>query len=165
MLLSRIYRLVESRQAEMVPFFYSTQFLSGVLTASANVQQNIGIQSDSHFICRYLNVTQYITGGAGGGVSVGDLSIPMLINLFDTGSGRTLMDNPQALSNITGGAAANTGNGNLPFIFPEPWLIRAGGTVQVTLQNIGNTTVQRCDVALVGFKLFKFGQNTPADIS
>ncbi len=91
---------------------------------------------------------------------------PLLINLFDTGSGRSLMDTAQPIQNVVGGVAALGGAwGNLPFIFPEPWLLRAGGQTQIQITNLSSSiAVVRLDISLVGFKVFKFGQSSPGEV-
>jgi len=160
-LLEDLYAKQRARQVELVPFFYSTSFVGSVLAASATIAQNIQIQADSHFIVRYINALAYT-----GGLAVYTTIAPLTMNLFDTGSGRTLMDSAQPLQNLCGGLAAGGGAfGNLPFILPEPWLVRAGGVVQVQITNLSTTlAIVRLDVSLIGFKAFKFGQAQPADV-
>jgi len=156
-LLEDLYAKQRERQVELIPFFYSTSFQNSVIAASATVAQNIQVQADSHFVCRYIAQLAYT-----GGLAVFTTSPPLLINFFDTGSGRTLQDNPQPIQNLAGGVAALGGAaGNLPFILPEPWLIKAGGVVQIQITNLSTTlTVVRLDVSLVGFKVFVFGAST-----
>lgn len=158
-LLEDLYAKQRAKQVELLPFFYSTQFLASVVAAGATVTQNIGIQSDSHFIVRYFTVTAYTAG-----LVVATATPPLLISFFDTGSGRTIFDNPQPIQNVAGGVAAAAGTGSLPFILPEPWLVRAGGTVQVTLVNLGAAAFNRVDVSMPGFKAFRFGATSPADV-
>lgn len=162
-LLEDLYARQRARQIELVPFFYSTQFTTtNLVAAGTSVQQNIGINSDSHFVVRYMNVTVYNSPN----IVVLTQLAALTLNLFDTGSGRTLMDNPQSIQNICGGASGTLAGpgGNQPFIFPEPWLIRAGGQVQVTIGNLGTLSFPRVDLSLVGFKVFAFGQNQPGDV-
>lgn len=159
-LLEDLYQKQRARQVELLPFFYSSDFAASVLAAGATVAQNIAIQSDSHFVARYFNFTIYNSAP----FAVTQLTPPLLVNFFDTGSGRTLQDSAQPLQNLCGGNAAGTANGNLPFILPEPWLIRAGGTVQISVTNLGIITFPRGIISLVGFKVFRFGQTAPADV-
>jgi hypothetical protein len=159
-----LYAMERNQQVSLVPFFYSTQFTTANLVAvGTTVTNNIQIQSDSHFVVRYLNITVYNSPN----ILVLTSLAALTLNLFDTGSGRTLFDNPQAIQNVAGGAPgtlAGTG-GQAPFIFPEPWLVRAGGTIQVSITNLGQLSFPRVDVSLPGIKAFKFGQNSPADIT
>ena len=156
-LLEDLYAKQRSRQVELVPFFYSTSFQNSVIAASATVSQNIQVQADSHFVCRYINTLAYT-----GGLAVFTTIAPLLINFFDTGNGRTLQDNPQPLQNLAGGLAAGGGAfGNLPFILPEPWLIKASGVVQIQITNLSTTqAIVRLDVSLIGFKVFTFGASS-----
>jgi hypothetical protein len=159
-LLEDLYAKQRARQIELLPFFYSTQFLNSAAAAAATVMQSIPIQSDSHFIARYFAVTVYNSAP----FSVFTGLAALTIQFFDTGSGRTLFDNPQAIQNVCGGTAGTAGNGSLPFIIPEPWLLRAGGSIQVSIGNLGILTFPRVDVSIPGFKAFKFGGGSPAEI-
>jgi len=155
-LLETLYQLEREQRVTLQPFFYSSPFLNSVVAAGATITQNIGIQSDSHFCARYFTVTAFSAG-----LVVAVATPPLLINFFDSGSGRTLFDNNQPIQNVMGGVAAAAGTGSLPFILPEPWLIRAGGTIQVTLVNLGAAAFNRVDVSIPGFKVFGFGGAAP----
>src|SRR3990167_3388418 len=98
-LIERVYELERAKQVSIIPFFYTAQFLTGIAPA-VSVTVNTGIQSDSDFICRYLNLTVYNSPN----VIVFALLAPLTISLFDNSSGRTLMDNACAIQNVTGGA-------------------------------------------------------------
>jgi len=155
-LLEDLYNKQRAKQVELLPFFYSTAFLSSVLTSGATIVQTIGIQSDSHFVARYFNITAYATG-----LVIATATPPLTIQLFDTGAGRTMFDQLQPVQNVCGGVAAAAGTGALPFIIPEPWLIKAGATIQVTLNNIGAATIPQVNFTMAGFKVFQFGQTAP----
>lgn len=153
-LLETLYDRQRLGKVELLPFFYSTSFQASVIAASATVAQNIQVQADSHFVCRYINWLVYTNPA----LTVLTVASPVLINFFDTGSGRTLQDNPQPIQSLGGGMAAGGGaTGNLPFILPEPWLIKASGVVQVQITNLSTlNAVIRLDVSLIGFKVFEF---------
>lgn len=158
-LLERIYDLERARQVSVIPFFYTAQFLAGI-GVSTSLSVNTNIQSDSDFVCRYLTCTVYTPSTT---VLAG--LAQLRVSLFDTGSGRTLMDNATAIQNIIGGPMGTVGGtgGSAPFIFPEPWLLRAGGTVQTTLTNLSATLAFGViDFAFSGMKVFKFGSSSPA---
>lgn len=161
-LLEDLYAKQRARQVELVPFFYSTSFQNSVIAASGVVAQNIQVQADSHFVCRYINTLAYTNPA----LTVLTTSTPLLINFFDTGSGRTLQDQPQPIQNLSGGVVAIGGAfGQAPFILPEPWLIKAGGVVQIQITNLSTTQpVIRLDVSLIGFKVFSFGASNPGQI-
>ncbi len=159
-LLERVYELERARQVSIIPFFYTAQYLSGI-GISTSVTVNTGIQSDSDFICRYINLTVYNSPNV---LVLAGLAA-LTLSLFDNASGRTLMDNATAIQNVTGGAMGTLGGsgGSAPFIFPEPWLVRAGGTIQSTLTNLsGLFGYPRVDIAYCGMKVFKFGSSSPA---
>lgn len=158
-ILDDLYQAQRERKVELSPFFYSAQWLASELAAGATIAKNIPIQSDSHFVVRYFNLTAYAAG-----LVVVTATPPVLINWFDTGSGRTIQDSPQPAQNLCGGVAAAAGMGNLPFILPEPWMVRAGGVVQVSLTNLGAAAVVRADVSMVGFKVFRFGGQGPGEV-
>lgn len=155
-LLEDIYQRERDREVSILPFFYSSQFLNSVLSAGAAVTQNIAIQSDSHFVVRYFTIATYTAG-----LVLSVATAPLLVQFFDSGAGRTLFDSPQPIQNVMGGVAAAAGQGSLPFLLPEPWLVRAGGTIQVTLINLGAAAVVRADVSVPGFKVFGFGGQLP----
>jgi hypothetical protein len=161
-LMETLYMMERNQQISLVPFFYSTQFTANSVAVATTVSQNIQIQSDSHFVVRYLTMTVYSSPN----IVVFTGLAALTVNLFDTGSGRTLFDNPQAIQNVIGGTPGTVGGtgGQAPFIFPEPWLCRAGGTVQVSLTNLGQLTFTRVDFSMSGMKAFAFGSNSPANI-
>lgn len=161
-LLEDLYALQRARQIELLPFFYSQQFTT--LGASpSTVTLSIPINADSHFVARYVNITPY-TGAANAQV-VAATTAPLLIQFLDTSSGRTLFDNAQAIQNVMGGGAAGNAQGSLPFVFPEPLLIKAGGSLQITLTNIGATVFTLVHVTFCGFKVFQFGGSGPGNLS
>ena len=58
-LLEDLYARARAKQVVLKPFFYSTQFINNAVSQGISVTQNIAIQADSHFVCRYFNVTTY----------------------------------------------------------------------------------------------------------
>lgn len=159
-LMEKLYNLERNNQISMVPFFYSAPFTGNAVATLVTASSNIQIQSDSDFVARYMTITVYNSPN----IIVLNGLAPLTINLFDTGSGRTLFDNPQPIQNVCGGTPGTIGGsgGQAPFIFPEPWLVRAGGTIQVSLTNLGQFTYPTVYVSLPGMKVFQFGTNNPA---
>lgn len=158
-LLEDLYQKQRARQVELLPFFYSSSFQNSVVAAGATVAQTVNVNSDSHFVVRYFNITAYTAG-----LVVAVATPPLLVQFQDTGSGRTVFDNPQPIQNVMGGVAAAAGTGSLPFILPEPWLVRAGSTISITLVNLGAANMVRVDVSLPGIKVFRFGASAPGDL-
>ena len=151
MLLERVYQLERDGKASIIPGIYSFFWDTDVLTAGITLVRSNTIQSDSHFISRYVNIATY-TGGAS--LVLSTATAPLEIQLVDTGSGRFLFDDFVPIQTVCGGVAAGAGNGLLPFIWPEPWLIRAGGTCQCQIKNISAATVSRVKVVLIGLKVY-----------
>lgn len=149
MLLEEVYRLEREKKASIIPGIYSFLWDLGVLTTGITLMRAVNIQSDSHFISRYVNITTYTAGPV-----VAAATDPLELQLTDAGSGRFLFDDFVPIQTVCGGNAAAAGNGSLPFIWPEPWLLRAGGTAQAQLKNIGAATVTRAKLVLIGMKVY-----------
>lgn len=143
-LLERLYDKERAGDITLDFFVYSTSFAS--MATAANTTNSISIQADSDFVIRYINVTATVAG------QYVISNPPLLISFYDTGSGRNLQDNPILVQNLCGGSFSP--GGSLPGILPEPKLIVASSSIQVTINNISNYLLTRCDVALVGFKVF-----------
>lgn len=158
-LLEDIYQRERMQLASTLLFSYSAHWLASELAAGLSIPKNTAIQSDSHFIARYITITTYAAG-----LVVSTATSPLLVNFFDTGSGRQILDSPQPIQNLCGGVAAAAGQGSLPFVLPEPWLIRSGGTITTTLTNLGAAAVVQAEISFVGFKVFDFTGAKPADL-
>jgi hypothetical protein len=138
MLLDKISRAYNLGQVD--PDFFTYDALWNTLGGAATVTVNIPVQADSDFVLRALALEAY------SGVGVLVVAPDYMITIFDSGSGRSLMNQPVHVGNITGTA-------QLPFILPEAKLIAAASVLQVTL--INNTAVAAVvHVDLIGFKLF-----------
>lgn len=152
----------------VLPFDYSVQFLNSSVAAGATVVQNITIQSDSDFIAKTCQITVYDSPNN----IVTTTLAPLTVQFSDTGSGRNLMDSAQSIQNLMGGAVSNAGGsgGSGPYVFPEPLLLRATATLQVTLTNLtsltvstGGRTFQRVDISFAGYKVFKNRELRPGE--
>lgn len=143
-LLDDLYARQRAREIDFDPFVYSALF--NPLGANATTPVNTSVQSDSAFVIRYVNLTAF-------DLQNNFIPVPhVTMQLFDSGSGRNLQDQPIHVGNWAGG---RDGGGAQPFIWPEPKLINGGSNLVTTLANL--TAVQmRIDVAFVGFKVFKF---------
>ena len=96
-------------------FAYNLNFTG--IGASATVNNNIQIQADSDFVCVYLAGSQQLPSGVTN-VQTG------LIQLTDTGSGKTLFNIP-----AFGGLVL--GQGGYPFLLPAPRTFAAQTAVSV----------------------------------
>lgn len=151
MLIENIYNLQRAGKAETIPFFQSCSWPGSILTAGGTLMQSFTVDAACSFVARYLSLTAYAAG-----LVVATVTPPLLIQVSDTGSGRTMFDNPQPIQNVCGGAVSPAGTGISPFILPEPWLIRGGSSVQISLTNLGAAAVVRVDISMSGFKVFGF---------
>ena len=113
-LMETLYQMERNKQVSLIPFFYSTQFTGNAVAIGLTASQNIQIQSDSDYVARYMTITVYNSPN----IVVFTGLAALTINLFDSGSGRTLFDNPQAIQNVCGGAPGSAGGsgGYAPFI-------------------------------------------------
>lgn len=162
-LLEDLYELQRQKEIELVPFSYSAQW-NGTITASVNaVPQTVTVQSDAHFVVRYINCMTYISGPSTPVIPNTGLA-GLTIAIQDGGSSRNMQDNPQSIQNLCGGVAAGAGNGSLPMIMPEPWLIKAGSNVLITLGNRSVITFPFVEVSLVGFKVYPFQGKVLANV-
>jgi hypothetical protein len=122
-------------------FVYSAEFLP--IPASGTLTFETAIQADSDFLC--VDVCRVVT-------SADNLTfltaVPMLVNIFDTGSGRNIFDRPQHIDNIMG-------TGQLPNYWPMPKIFRANATISTTVQNF-EATDRNVRISYVGFKVFDF---------
>lgn len=131
-------------------FTYSSQWFGGTaLGASATVDQQIQINSDSDFVVQQMNLTSFSDLGT----VIADPDY--LLNIVMAGSGRQIFDRPQIARNQTGDYFANHIPGSLPF----PRLMQANNTVTTTLQNRTATAANLVQLALVGFKIFYLSGN------
>lgn len=123
-------------------FIYSVEFLP--LAAATTGVVNTAIQSDSDFLC--VAATRVITDAAN---VVFAPNAPMLVRIFDAGSGRAVMDRPIHMDNYFG-------TGQLPSYWPMPKIFRANGTIETTVQNLDAANGFNVRLAYLGFKVFDY---------
>ncbi|MCK9570730.1 hypothetical protein M0R72_17405 [Candidatus Pacearchaeota archaeon] len=140
MLLQKIQDAYAAGKIDIQPFFYQAEFPIAALLAGATVIQPINTQNDSDFVTRYVNLSSYSAAGTL------TANPDMLISFFDSGSGKNWQDLPQHQNNVCG-------NGQLPFVWPEPFIIKGSSVIQVTLTN-REPAAQLANVSLCGFKIF-----------
>lgn len=142
---------------EYSPFNYSAQWSGTIVASTGGVAQVISIQADAHFVVRYIACMTYVSA----------TSLPVTPNtglagltvaFQDQGSGRLMQDNPQSIQNLCGGVAAGGGNGSMPMVLPEPWLLNPKASVQITVANRTVITYPYVEISLIGFKVFEFEQ-------
>lgn len=129
----RLMELITRKSLQPVPFTYSAIYANAVGTNTNNLAagatnqiQNVNIQADADFLI--LNQT-YDCNTASAARTVSTAVLPNAgVTMIDTGSGYQYMDAPVAVPSIFG-------NGQFPYILPNPKLMVAKSTLQVLVTN------------------------------
>jgi hypothetical protein len=125
-------------QVQVEAFEYTSDLLP--LVGSSTTPVLVNIQNDSDFLI--LATIGKVYTGAGAVQADPDL----MLTFLDTGTGRQLMSGPLHFGNCVGSA-------QLPYIWPEPKLMRGGATLQVTMTN--NVAANRyVYLSFHGYKVF-----------
>lgn len=136
--------LLPPRVRKRAKDFFTYNITFNTIAASGTSTGSTNIQGDSDFWWIRGNV---IITNAAGTTFTSPAAAPLLIEINDTASGRSLQDSATALSNLFGTA-------QLPFDLPFPREFKSSGQIQAKLQNqdAGNAFVVR--LSFHGFKLF-----------
>ena len=141
--MSAIRNIVEAaaraRKIRLDQFVYRVRFTT--FLANATNTQTIAIQSDSDFL---WVATSLIVMTA---VNTPDITPDMEMSVIDSGSGRQLQDAPVHVLNITG-------NGQWPFVLPEPKVFVGNGSIQVTVTDLSAVAKARVEFSFLGSKIF-----------
>jgi hypothetical protein len=128
-------------------FTYSSQWLTGTasaLGASASVDQQIQVNSDSDFVMQEINLDAWTA------LDTIIVNPDYLLNIVMAGSGRQIFDRPQGVVSFTGSFQQNKVPGKMPF----PRIITANSTITNSLQNRTVTAANRVELVFRGFKVF-----------
>jgi len=136
---SIIEAAARARKIKLDHFIYRVRFTTVV--ASSTVQTTIPIQSDSDFL---WIATSGVVFTAANNI---DVAPDMEKSVIDTGSGRQLQDAPTHWMNCVG-------NGQWPFVLPEPKIFVGNGSIQVTLTDLSTVQKARVDISFLGSKIF-----------
>lgn len=131
-----------ARKIVLDHFVYRARFVN--LLAGANGQVTIPIQADSDFL---WVATSFVVFTAANTI---DPAPDMEFSVIDTGSGRQLQDAPMHVLNATG-------NGQWPFILPEPKIFSGNGSIQVSVTDLSAVAKARVEFSLLGSKIFYVG--------
>ena len=140
------------------PFIYTINFVTpSQLAASASLTLNFIVQNDSAFsICKTTYtvadtanaaVANLQPFGSGAASSI----VGILSSITDSGSGRSLSDNPVPID-------SQFGTGQFPRIWPIPKIVDPNSTISVTLQNL-DALARHVRLAFSGYKVFGNVQN------
>ena len=127
--------------------FYIYEAESLGLVPGGNSNDIINIEADSDFL---LQKFAYQTDIAAAAYTFQNTPIPNIsIQLIDSGSGRQLMQNPIPVSSFMG-------NGQLPFILPNPRKFLRNSTIQVAFTSFeaGAGTTYNIRLAFIGYKIY-----------
>lgn len=134
---------------EQDAFVYSpagTGLLS--IAAGANQQGTFTVQTDADFLL--MKLSGAAVDPADEGVEPFGVRPPLMLEIFDRGSGRQLFDRAQPWGAVVGTAER-------PYFFGRPKLLKQAAEVTVTITNNDPTQALRVRLAFSGFKLFPSG--------
>ena len=124
-------------------YIYEAEALAIAPAGSAN--DIINIEADSDFILQKFTYQADIAAAA---YTADTTPIPLItIQLIDSGSGRQLMQNPIPVSSFMG-------NGQLPFILPNPRKFLRNSTIQVAFTNFDAAVTYNLRLAFIGYKIY-----------
>lgn len=127
-------------------YIYSVDFNS--LAGSTTQTGNINIQADSDFKVNKLSFFADLNNTA---QTSSTRVIPLVtVQITDSSSGRNLMDRAVMVSEIFG-------DGQLPFILPQPKIFPARSNVSIVVQNTTPGTTYNLRLAFIGSKIFRTG--------
>ncbi|HJW55873.1 MAG TPA: hypothetical protein VJ577_11415 [Burkholderiaceae bacterium] len=146
-LLQMIEGLMRSKNVIKKPFTYSTNFAAANLTAGATVTNQLAIQSDAPFL---VQAQAYTADVAAAGQTASSSTYPLVnVLMTNTGSGMQLMNQAVPVTQIFG-------NGQFPFVLPEPLLLDARTNLQIAATNRDAAQAYNLFLSFIGVKLFAF---------
>lgn len=143
-------RAVVSPQAQVdTEFFVYQSARKSVANGSTSVTDSITIQSDADFLIEKL---AYVADNAGAAVTDSSRIIPNIRVLLTSGtSSAQLMNVPTPIS-------AMFGTGQIPFILPKPFFLRASSTLQIQYSSDEAALTLNIQLAFIGRKVFTYGR-------
>jgi hypothetical protein len=144
---SSTYLTVYARQGQTITgieyFGYSAEI--DALAAGATNTTTFQVLSDSDFVCTYL--TGSAVNPANGQVD----AVPQaLLQITDTGSGKTFFNQPSFMGLVTG-------QGGYPFLLPAPRLIAPNTNIQYQVQNILTAGTRTYYLTMLGARIYYNG--------
>ena len=113
---------------------------------SESANDIVNIEADSDLI---LQKFAYEADIAAAAFTFTTRPIPLItIQLIDSGSGRQLMQNPIPVSSFMG-------DGQLPFILPNPRLFLRNSTIQIAFTNFDAAITYNIRLAFIGYKTYR----------
>jgi len=125
--------------------FYIYEAEALALAFGGNANDIINIEADSDFM---LQKFAYQADIAAAAFTYNTRPIPLVtIQLIDSGSGRQLMNNPIPITSFMG-------DGQLPFILPNPRKFLRNSTIQVAFANFDAAVTYNIRLAFIGYKIY-----------
>lgn len=142
-LIDMLNRMYSSKSIIRKPYTYSTAFAA--LASGANQTNQIAIQADSDFL---IMAQTFHANVANGAQTESNFTYPLItVLLTDTGSGAQLMDSAVSVPQMFG-------NGQFPFVLPEPQYLVARGNLAVQVSNYDAAATYNLRLSFHGVKLF-----------
>lgn len=131
------------------PFTYGTSFLAAAFTAGTTITNNIAIQSDAPFL---IQSQTYTADVAAAGQTAANATYPLAnVLLTNTGSGDQMMNQSIPVTQVFG-------NGQFPYVLPEPKLLDARANLQVQANNRDAAQAYNLFLSFNGVKLFSYSE-------
>lgn len=128
---------------ETVDFFsYGAEWVP-LAAAAGQVPREIQIQADSDFL-----IVAAVRDVRDAGAVTLVAAPPVTVRIFDSGSGRDVVNIAQPIENLFG-------TGQLPTYWPKAKLIQASSTLRVELTNLDGANPFDVRVSFLGYKVFK----------
>jgi hypothetical protein len=144
---SSTYLTLYARQGQEIQgieeFGYSVEIdnVAGLAVATGTFQ----VLSDSDFVCTYL------TGAAvAPGNGIVDAVPQALLQITDTGSGKTFFNQPSFMGLVVG-------QGGFPFLLAAPRLIAPNTNIQYQVTNLLNATPRSYYLTMIGARIYYSG--------
>lgn len=152
-ILMELQSLLAASRIVKFPFVYNAVFFTAAaannIAAGANAQVAVQIDAGAPF----LIVSQcYDANTANAARTAGTYVYPnATVLLTDSGSNRQLMDVATPVTSIFG-------NGQFPFVLPEPKLMQANSQLIVQVFNNDAAAAINLRLSFIGYKLYKVGK-------
>lgn len=144
MLETIIAQIYQGKRIQLDPFTYGISF---AFTAAATLTGNINIQADSDFVI--LSTTYFVNVAAAAQTRSNQNLQNATVLLTDSGSGRQLMNQGVPVDSMFG-------NGQFPYVWPQPKLFASKSTLQVQVTQ-NEATTQTVFLNFQGVKIFVLG--------
>lgn len=150
-LMSQLLSLNDAAKVERVLWSYTnnaavTGAANFLAAATTSAPVNTPIDASAMFL--WTSTTFFANTANASTTASARLYPNVAVMITDTGSGRQLMDNPVPIPEIAG-------DGQFPYVLPEPRLIAANSTIACVYTNLDPATGFNIRLAFNGYKIYK----------